>query len=100
MRRIYGARREVLLDGLRTQFSRWLEPVPSVAGLHLAALAKGSVDIPLVAENALRRAVGVRSVERFRSGKSGASGLVFGYGALDEEGILAGLARLRRVFGK
>jgi hypothetical protein len=39
-------------------------------------------------------------VERFRSGKSGAPGLVFGYGALDEEGILVGLARLRRVFGK
>src|ERR1700722_6699488 len=100
MRRIYGARREVLLSGLQAEFSRWLEPVPSVAGLHLAALAKGSVDIPLVAENALRRAVGVRSVERFGSGKSGASGLVFGDGALDEQGILAGLARLRRVFGK
>ena len=101
MRRIYGARRQVLLDGLRAEFSRWLEPVPSVAGLHLAALAKGSVDIALVAENAPGREVGVRSVERFRAGKSGrASGLVFGYGALDEQGILAGLARLRRVFGK
>jgi GntR family transcriptional regulator/MocR family aminotransferase len=107
MRRIYGARREVLLSGLRADFGRWLEPVPSVAGLHLAALAKGSVDIPLIAANALLREVGVRSVERFRSGRaagaggaSGASGLVFGYGALDEAGIVGGLARLRRVFGK
>jgi GntR family transcriptional regulator / MocR family aminotransferase len=101
MRRIYGARRQVLLDGLRAEFSRWLEPVPSVAGLHLAALAKGAMDIPLVAENALRREVGVRAVERFRSGKTGgASGLVFGYGALDEQGIVAGLTRLRRVFQK
>ena len=100
MRRIYGTRRQVLLDGLRADFGRWLEPVPSVAGLHLAALAKGSADIPLVAENALRREVGVRSVERFRFGKSGASGLVFGYGALDEDGIVAGLMRLRRVFGR
>jgi DNA-binding transcriptional MocR family regulator len=58
------------------------------------------MDGSLLAENALRREVGVRSVERFRSGKSGASGLVFGYGALDEHGILAGLTRLRRVFGK
>jgi GntR family transcriptional regulator / MocR family aminotransferase len=100
MRRIYGARRQVLLDGLRAEFSRWLEPVPSIAGLHLAALAKGTMDSSLFAEKALRREVGVRSVERFRSGKSGASGLVFGYGALDEHGILAGLTRLRRVFGK
>ena len=47
-----------------------------------------------MAENALRREVGVRSVERFRSGQVGAcaSGLVFGLsGALDEQGIVAGL---------
>jgi GntR family transcriptional regulator/MocR family aminotransferase len=101
MRRIYGARREVLLNGLRADFSRWLEPVPSVAGLHLAALAKEGVDIQWVAENALGREVGVRSVDRFRAGRAaGADGLVFGYGALDEEGIVAALGRLRRVFGK
>jgi hypothetical protein len=40
-------------------------------------------------------------VERFRVGKgAGVGGLVFGYGGLDEAGIAAGLARLRRVFGK
>jgi GntR family transcriptional regulator / MocR family aminotransferase len=100
MRRIYGVRRQVLLHGLQAEFSRWLEPVPAVAGLHLAALAKVPVDIPLLTESARCREVGIHSVERFRLGKPGTAGLVFGYGALDEHDILAGLARLRRAFAK
>jgi hypothetical protein len=43
--------------------------------------------------------VGIYPLDRFRLGKAGVPGLVFGYGALDERGIVAGLARLRRVFG-
>jgi len=101
MRRIYGGRRRVLLSVLEGEFGRWLEPVPSVAGLHLAALAKGAVDMQAIVDSAREREGGVYSVDRFRWGKaSGAAGLVFGYGALDEEGILAGLGRLRRVLGK
>jgi GntR family transcriptional regulator/MocR family aminotransferase len=101
MRRIYGARREVLLSGLQAEFSRWLEPVPSVAGLHLTALAKVPMDLTALVASAREREVGVQPVDRFRLGKGvGTPGLVFGYGALDERGIVAGLARLRRVFGK
>jgi GntR family transcriptional regulator/MocR family aminotransferase len=101
MRRVYGARREVLLSGLQAEFSRWLEPVPSVAGLHLTALAKVPMDLTALVASAREREVGVQPVDRFRLGKGvGTPGLVFGYGALDERGIVAGLARLRRVFGK
>ena len=38
MRRVYASRRDVLLEGLRSELSPWLEPLPNVAGLHLAAL--------------------------------------------------------------
>jgi GntR family transcriptional regulator/MocR family aminotransferase len=100
MRRVYGARREILLRGLQEQFGRWLEPVPAVAGLHLAALTKVPLDVSALVESARQRDVGIHSVDRFQIGNSGAAGLVFGYGALDERGIVAGLARLRRVFGK
>ena len=56
--------------------------------------------VSALVESARQREVGVHSVERFQVGNSGPAGLVFGYGALDERGIAAGLARLRRVFGK
>ena len=97
MRRVYGARREVLLKGLRTQLGQWFEPVPSVAGLHLTALAKTPVDIPALVESARQHEVGVHSVDRYRVGRSRLAGLVFGYGALETAGIVAGLARLRDV---
>src|SRR4051794_36658180 len=40
MRAIYSQRRRVLLDGL----PGWLHPIPSFAGLHIAALIKRSRD--------------------------------------------------------
>jgi GntR family transcriptional regulator / MocR family aminotransferase len=97
MRRLYGKRRELLLEGLRSELGRWLEPVPNVAGLHLTAFTKGSLNGERLAAKARERDVGVFALDRFRSGKSGRSGLVFGYGALDESGIVAGIARLRRA---
>jgi GntR family transcriptional regulator/MocR family aminotransferase len=100
MRRVYGGRRQALLNGLQAEFGRWLEPVPSVAGLHLAALAKSRLDVPAIVERARQREVGVYPVERFHVGRAGVDGLVFGYGALDEQGIAAGLGRLRQAFGK
>jgi GntR family transcriptional regulator / MocR family aminotransferase len=101
MRRIYAGRREVLLRGLKTHFSRWLEPVPSVAGLHLTALAREAVDIAAVVAGARERGVGLLPVDRFKVGRQGgANGLVFAYGGLDEAGIEEALARLRRVFKK
>jgi GntR family transcriptional regulator/MocR family aminotransferase len=97
MRQVYGARRQVLLTGLRNDFSQWLAPVPSAAGLHLAAIAAASVDVEAFVERARQREVGVYSLRRYQTGKSGEAGLVFGYGALDERAITEGLARLRRI---
>jgi GntR family transcriptional regulator/MocR family aminotransferase len=97
MRRLYGKRREVLLEGLRSELDPWLDPVPNVAGLHLTALTKGSLDGKRLEEKAREREVGVLALERFGLGRPGRGGLVFGYGALDEGGIVAGLARLRRA---
>ena len=100
MRRIYGARRDVLLEGLRRQLGRWLEPVPSAAGLHLTALAKGSVDIAALVECARQHEVSVVPIDRYRIGRARNSGLVFGYGTLESDGIVTGLARLRNVLAQ
>lgn len=100
MRRIYGARREVLLEGLRSQLGRWLEPVPSAAGLHLTALAKGSVDIAALVECARQHEVSVVPIDRYRIGRARNAGLVFGYGTLESDGIVTALARLRNVLAQ
>jgi GntR family transcriptional regulator/MocR family aminotransferase len=99
MRTVYGARRRVLLDGLRKDFSEWLRPVPAAAGLHLTALADPSVDIEALVERARKRDVGISSLRRFEFDARGRrpQGLVFGYGALDERGIAEGLARLGKL---
>jgi GntR family transcriptional regulator / MocR family aminotransferase len=98
MRRLYGKRRGLLLDGLRSELGAWLDPVPSMAGLHLTAFAKTSLDMTRVAEMAREREVGVEPLERFRLGKPGRAGLVFGYGGLDEARLMTGVACLRRTF--
>lgn len=100
MRQLYGARRQILLDGLHDHFASWLRPVPSAAGLHLTALTDGPVDLERFIERALQRDVGLSSLRRFQSdarAKNLQQGLAFGYGALDERGIIEGLARLRRI---
>jgi GntR family transcriptional regulator/MocR family aminotransferase len=98
MRQVYSGRRDVLLDGLQQHFSSWLQPVPSAAGLHLAALTQGSVDVASIIDQARQREVGLYPLRRFQVGRVGKPGFVFGYGALPERQITEGLARLRRVF--
>jgi GntR family transcriptional regulator / MocR family aminotransferase len=99
MRVVYAARRRVLLDGLRNEFSEWLRPVPSAAGLHLTALAERSLDIEALVARARKRDVGISSLRRFEFDARGSKprGIAFGYGALDERGIAEGLARLRKL---
>ena len=97
MRRIYGVRRELLLDGLHKELGAWLEPVPALAGLHVAALSTTPLSMPALVERARQQDVGLYSLDRFGSGRSVRPGLVFGYGSVDEPGIQAGLARLRRI---
>jgi GntR family transcriptional regulator/MocR family aminotransferase len=100
MREVYAARRKVLLDGLRKDFAKWLQPVPSAAGLHLTALAERSLDLEALVERAGQRDVGISSLRRFEldwHAKKRPQGLAFGYGALDERGIAEGLSRLRKL---
>jgi GntR family transcriptional regulator / MocR family aminotransferase len=97
MRRVYAARRDLLLRTLQRDFRRWLEPVPATAGLHLAALAAASLDIDALVARAQLNDVGVYALRSFCTGKSVHRGLVFGYGASNEMTIAEGLARLRRI---
>jgi GntR family transcriptional regulator/MocR family aminotransferase len=98
MRAIYATRLGVLLTCLRRDFSRWLEPIPSAAGLHVAALAKSALDCEAIAERARELDVGVYPLGPYYSAGRAKQGLLFGYGAIEEREIAEGLSRLRRLW--
>lgn len=98
MRQVYGVRREALLDGLEKYLRADLTPVPSAAGLHLAAFTQAPIDADAIVERASRLGTGVYSLRRFQIGRAGRSGLVFGYSSLGAQEISEGLVRLARAF--
>ncbi len=98
MRSVYAQRRRRLLDGLQRDFARWLDPIPSFAGLHVAALLRQSQDAEEIVKRARDLGVGVSSVGRYCVGQPDAQALIFGYGAIGEQAIAGGLTELRRVW--
>jgi GntR family transcriptional regulator/MocR family aminotransferase len=98
MRSVYSQRRRRLLDGLQRDFARWLYPIPSFAGLHVAALLQHSEDAEEVVKRARDRGVGVGSVGRYCVGRPDTQGLIFGYGAIGEQAIVGGLSELLHVW--
>ncbi|WP_020657806.1 PLP-dependent aminotransferase family protein [Amycolatopsis benzoatilytica] len=95
MRGIYRARHDLLLDGLRAEFGDLLEPVPAAAGLHLSA--SSDVDLRGFARRAVSAGVRLYSLADF-SVAARRHGLLFGYGAIADDRIGPGLARLRGLF--
>jgi len=98
MRSVYSQRRRRLLDGLYRDFARWLDPIPSFADLHVAALLRHSEDAEEVVKRAQGRGIGVSSVGRYCVGRPATQGLIFGYGAIGEQAIADGLSELRQVW--
>lgn len=97
MQRIYARRRNILLQGLRSRFDRWLEPIPSMAGLHVAARLTANCDEEALILSASKHGTDVRPLKPFFAGPATTRGLLLGYGSIDEQTVAEGLARLRRA---
>lgn len=100
MRREYALRHDRLATSLTRDFSAWLEPIPSEAGLHLTATLKSrglTFERDLV-RRALGRGVRVGRLSGHYAGEPARAGLVFGYGAIPAAHIDEGLKRLRACF--
>lgn len=95
MRPIYAARREALLDGLRGELGAWLEPIPSEAGLHLAARIRDPERAPRIMAMAQRHAPGAQSIADYSLTPPERPALSFGYGVIDADEITAALTRFR-----
>ena len=99
MREIYGRRRRVLLEGLQFEFGERLQPIATQAGLHISALASTAVDdIEHVVHRARDAGIRVEWLGAYSAGPTIQQGIGFGFGGIDEEGIAAGLAVLRKVW--
>ncbi|HEY6640846.1 PLP-dependent aminotransferase family protein [Povalibacter sp.] len=96
MRRIYAARRELLLERLALDLG-WLQPFPSAAGLHLACGVDRGIDVDAFIAKAREREVGLGSLRRYAVSGRAQKGVMFGFGALSEQGIDEALGRLRRL---
>jgi GntR family transcriptional regulator/MocR family aminotransferase len=94
MQRIYRARRDRLLEGLRSGFDQWLEVLPSVAGLHVAARLKSLGEESVIARGR-DAGVGIGALRPYYAKNPTVPGLMFGYGNLDERAIIEALERFR-----
>jgi GntR family transcriptional regulator/MocR family aminotransferase len=96
-RRAYAARHVRILRTLEREFSRWLAPVPSVTGMHLAArLRFGGVRLETeVAERARAAQVGFDRLSAYCAAPGRQAGIVLGYGGISDASIAEGLRRLR-----
>jgi GntR family transcriptional regulator / MocR family aminotransferase len=99
MRGVYTARHLAIQEGLAGSLAAHLEPIPSAAGLHIAARLRAPADEHVDTEIVARaegRGVVLQPLSMFRmAGTSTPPGLMFGYGAIDLAAIPEGLRRLR-----
>jgi GntR family transcriptional regulator/MocR family aminotransferase len=97
MRQIYRQRRQLLLNFLCAELGEWLHPIASCYGMHVAAVARISLDLEHVTEALLRHNVKMHTFSRYFVGPQTRAGLIFGYGAADLAEMKQGLSALRKV---
>lgn len=97
MRPIYAARRRALLDGLRRELDAWLDPIPSEAGLHLAARVRDPARADAILARVRECTPGAQPVSDYSTTREVPPAIAFGYGVIDAHDIPAALARLRRA---
>lgn len=100
MRREYEARHERVAEGLARHLGDWLQPLPSMAGLHLSAtFARGGVKREReVLHRARAAGIGLEGLSHYYADTPARPGLVLGYGAAQTARIDEGLRRLRACF--
>ena len=95
---VYRERHEMITSILGQDFDGHLEVIPSVAGIHVSAIARSSSaeELHSAIENALDQGVAVQTLDRFAFERQSPPGLAIGYGAIATSQIGEGLRRLRR----
>jgi len=95
MQRLYAERRRVLLQNLGGEIGRSLQPLPSLAGLHVTAKLRRPGSEAVLVERLRAAGVGVAALRPFYQGAAAMRGLVFGYGNISAAAIAEGMRILR-----
>jgi GntR family transcriptional regulator / MocR family aminotransferase len=92
-------RRQVLIETLHQCFGERVEIAGENAGVHLLVWLNGVApkDVRPIIEKAARAGVGLYSIEPYYTQPTRRAGLLFGYAALSETEIRAGIQRLRQI---
>jgi len=97
MRGVYAARRAALLYGIERELSPWLEPIPSEAGLHLAARIRDPAQAERIVAKARQHVPGSLATTDYAMSLPATPALVIGFSVIDEEAIAPALRRLREA---
>ena len=101
-RRAYAERHERILRKLTSDFADWLTPIPSVAGMHIAATLRSRIvrDEATIEELASEQGIAFDRLSVYYSHHRARAGIVLGYGAIATSDVDEGLRRLRKCFAR
>jgi GntR family transcriptional regulator/MocR family aminotransferase len=96
MRMLYAARRAALQAAIRQHLPDALHVVGAEAGMQLTARLAPGVDDIALSRRAIQAGVSVRPLSPCYRGETRCSGVILGYGNVDEHAIDEGVRRLRQ----
>ena len=94
MRAIYGERHDVLIESLQRNCGSWLKPIPSFAGVHLAAVADQRCDVQKIATRALNAGIRLQTFSSAIAADMPKTGLAFGFGLIKTKEIAPAVTAL------
>ena len=94
MRMLYARRRQALMDAAHVHLRNKFEIIGAAAGLQLAGFLPPGTDDVEVSNKAARMGISVMPLSPYYLDSSAKSGLVLGYGCVNEEGIREGVRKL------
>lgn len=87
MRAVYAPRRAALLAALGDELAPWLQPIPSEAGMHLAARIRDPARAPAILARLPQHLPGAQSVGDYAAQPLAQPAIAFGYGVIDADRI-------------
>lgn len=97
MRRVYQQRRQLLLQILNQDFSRWLEAIPCDYGMHISAAARGALNLERATEKLAGNHIQLHTFSRYYLGPQTRQGLIFGLGAAPPNDLRRALSALQEA---